>query len=156
MTEFVSPSMFEDSSIINSTIIRDSDIFKNVGYDNYIMLNRKYPKHFTFFEECYTKHEGIGTIPGIINLYISDDPLIIKSDIIKTIYYGVWISHNSELVLNAKKLKFKPTEFDDTGIIWIIISIIIVVLFIFATYILISNPLSDNIIKWKSDNIRYY
>lgn len=148
--------MFEDSSIINECIIKDSDIFKNVGYDNYIMLNRQFPKHFIFFEECYTEHENIGTIPGIINLYITGNPLTIKSDIVKTIYYEKWISSNSDLVLNSKKLDYKPIRFNNFDNIWIVISIVIIILFVIATYVLISNPIFDNIIKWKSNSLKEY
>lgn len=153
---FEEPVIFKDSSFINSVVIRDSDIFKSVGYENYVMLNRKFPEHFTFFDECYIENENIGSIPGSINLFIVGDALTIKSDIVKTIYYNKWISENSRLVLKCKNLVCEPTEIEYNCIIWILISIIMVVLFVIATYILISNPISNNIINSNFINIKYF
>jgi hypothetical protein len=144
MSNFEEPIMFKDSSLICDTIYKDSDIFMNVGYKNYIMLCRKFPKHFTFFEECNTENENIGYIPGYINLYLTGDAYNIKSDIIKTMHYDTWISPNSELVFGSKPLEFKPTEFRESLSIWIIICIVIITLFFIATYVLLTCPLYKN------------
>lgn len=136
------PLITNGTSYINGQIINDSDIFRYVGYDNYIMLYRKYPHYFKYFKECDTKSEGIGTIPGYINLFISDNPQKIKSDIIKTIHYKTYISTNSYLVKDFEFITDKPTELDDTTSIWIFICIILISLLFFSAYIFTVCPLN--------------
>ena len=139
------PLLTIDNSIIDNTIIKDSDIFQHIGYKNYIQLNRKYPLYFKYFDECKVNEEHIGNIPGNISLLISDNPDKIKKDIVKTIYYGKWFSDNSDLVLNYKdKILVKPIEVEETTPILIFVFIIIVLLFIFATYIIIKSPMINN------------
>lgn len=147
---YLEPQLYGDTSIIDNKFIRDSDIFKHVGYKNYIMLHRKYPYYFKKFEECSNITEGIGYIPGEINLLISDDPERIKKDIVKTMYYGVWFSENSDLVFFSKdKLICKPTDFESDVNIWIFICIIMISLIIFAIYIMTKSTHLNKIINFK-------
>lgn len=136
------PLIRNGTSYINGQIINDSDIFRYIGYNNYIMLYRKYPFYFKYFKECDTLSEGIGSIPGEINLFISDNPYDIKSDIIKTIHYKTYISPNSYLVKDFNFTTNKPTELDDTISIWIFICIIIISLLVFSVYVFIISPTS--------------
>lgn len=138
---YVEPKLIADSAIIGNVIIKDSDIFKNVGYKNYVQLTTKYPGYFKYFKECDNITDGIGYIPISISIFTSDDPEKIKKDIVKTIYYGEWISNNSDLVLDCKdKILCNPTEFESTTFIWIFICIILITLLFFSTYILIKSP----------------
>lgn len=134
------PTLFDGSSIIDGKIINDYDIFRNIGYDNYVMLNRKYPLYFKYFDECKTKTDGIGFIPGRINIFISSDPEEIKKDIIKTMHYNIYISKNSELLCNVKKLECKPTQLCDSTSIWIFVCIIMIILLVFSVYVLNLSP----------------
>ena len=132
------------TSYINGEIINDSDIFLHVGYENYIMLYRKYPQFFKYFKECDTKIDNIGMIPGQIALITVGDANDIKSDIIKTIYYKTYISSNSYLINNMKETIKRPTELEDTTSMWIFICIVMVSLLVFSVYIfIISNATKD-------------
>ena len=83
--------LFSGISYINQKVIYDSDIYKYVGFKNYVMLSRKFPYYFKKFKECDTRNEGIGFIPGRIFLFLDKDPAIIKKDLIKTIYFDKYI-----------------------------------------------------------------
>lgn len=159
MSIYLEPRLFADGSVIENTIIRDSEIFQNVGYKNYIQLHRKYPGYFKYFSECDNITDGIGHVPSPILLYTCNDPKILKSDIVKTIYYKKWFSENSNLVLECKdKIICRPTEFENTTSIWIFICIIIVTLIFFAVYILAMSPHADKLLNLSNYelNIPYY
>lgn len=132
------------TSYIDGKIINDSDIFLNIGYDNYVMLNRKYPYFFEYFKECDTKLDNIGMIPGQISLITNGDANKIKSDIIKTIYYRKYISPNSYLVSDEKINIKTPTKSEDTTLIWIFICIVMLSLLTFSFYILMTSKYLNN------------
>lgn len=156
MTIYIEPKLIANAAVIGDCIIRDIDIFQNVGYRNYIQLHRKFPNYFKYFIECDNITDCIGYIPSDISLIISDDPEILKKDIVKTIYYNVHISNNSDLVLKCKdKILCKPTEFENTTSIWLFICIIIVSLIVFAIYILINSPHSDKLFNISDITLLY-
>lgn len=129
--------LFEGSSVINDKVINDSEIFLNVGLNNYVILNRKFPLFFTFFEECRVKNNGIGTMPGYLEVFSKYGIEEIKKDIVKTIYHNKYISEVSDLVLKTEKLEIKPTQFVNTIGIWIFICIIMIFSLVFSVFILI-------------------
>jgi len=144
------PILFTGTSIIDNHIINDSDIFLHIGYENYVILNRKYPYYFKFFNECNTKNDKIGKIPGYLDVFFKYSIEEIKKDIIKTIYYKKYISEISDLVINFKICDTKPKEFENTISIWIFICIIIVSLLFFSVYILVKSEKINKIIKFKN------
>lgn len=129
--------LFNGSSKICDTIINDSEIFLNIGLNNYVILNRKYPLYFTFFKECNVKTNEIGIMPGYLEVFSKYDIETIKKDIIRTIYYNKYISEVSELIFNNNKLHIKPIQFEDTTNIWIFMCIVIISSLIFSVLILI-------------------
>lgn len=132
------------TSYIDGEIINDSDIFLHVGYENYIMLQRKYPYFFKYFKECDTNMDIIGMIPGKISLITVGDANQIKSDIIKTIHYKRYVSFNSYLINNIKQNVKRPIELEDTTSMWIFICILMVSLLLFSLYIfIVSNNIKD-------------
>lgn len=148
---FTEPKLIGDSAVIDNTIIKDSEIFQKIGYKNYVQLQRKYPNYFKYFTECDSVTDCIGFIPSNISLYITDDPNIIKCDIVKTIYYKVWVSPVSDLILNSTdKVLCNPTEFENTTSITIFIYIILVSLIVFAIYILTISPYMVKLMKTKN------
>lgn len=137
------------TSYIDGNIINDSDIFLNVGYDNYIMLYRKYPHFFKYFKECDTKIDKIGMIPGDIELITVGDAHDIKSDIIKSIYYKTFISSNSYLVKEAKGEIKHLVELEDTTTMWIFICIVMVSLLVLSVYIFIVSDSTKNLVTFE-------
>lgn len=156
MSGYSEPRLIAGASIIDDTIIRDLEIFQKIGYRNYIQLHRKYPFYFKYFAECDNLNDGIGYVPASILLFVSDDPKTIKCDIVKTIYYNIWFSPNSDLVFESKDIiQCRPTEFENTVSIWIFICIVIVSLIVLAIYILIKSPHTSkllNISKFEFNN----
>lgn len=146
MTTYVEPKLIGNAAVIGDIVIKDSEIFQNVGYKNYIHLHRKYPNYFKFFTECNNITSEFGYLPSDISLRVSDDPEILKKDIVKTIYYNKWFSNNSNLVFECKdKISCKPTEFEDSTSIWVFICIIIISLIVFAIYILSNSSHIDKL-----------
>lgn len=143
------PRLFDNQSYINSKIFSDSEIMRYVGYDNYVMLNRKYPGYFKFFPECNTLSYNEFKYPSIISLLTSNDPEIIKKDIIKTIYYREFISNNSLLVKNKKDRDMNITESEDKTMIWIFICMIIVILLIFSIFTIYNSKSYKEIMNKK-------
>ena len=142
------PIIILGTSYINGQIINDSDIFFHVGYENYIMLHRKYPHFFKYFKECDTKNDSIGIIPGQISLITVGDANNIKSDLIKTIYYKTYISSNSYLINDIKIKNKNITELEDTTSMWIFICIIMISLLIFSVYIFIISNDNKSLIRF--------
>lgn len=130
------PKIFGNTTYIENIFIKDSDILRYVGIPNYMMLQRKFPNYFSYFEILsFSSYKDI-FVPGDINLYINGTPETIKKDIVKTMFYKKNFSSNSYLVSDDidEPMIFneKPVEYS----IWIFICIIIVVLLIFSTYLL--------------------
>lgn len=144
--------LFENQSYIDGKIIYDKDILNNIGYDNYVMLSRKYPNYFKFFPECSTVSYDDYKHPGMIELITEGNVEKIKIDIIKTIYYGKRFSINSDLVIDKKN--FSVSETEDSLLIWIFICIIIVSLLFFSLYIIyISKIFNEKINNIKFTNL---
>jgi hypothetical protein len=144
MSNFKEPQILLGSSFINDKVIYDHDILKNIGIENYIMLHRKYPNYFKYFVECETNYDINEFMPGYINILLSkyDHPKIIKSDIIKTIYYQEYFSEVSNLVDYDEKNgenreKIILNENNEKLFFWIIFLIVMVSLFCFCTLSLI-------------------
>ena len=137
--------LFENQSIINGRIIYDKEILENIGSENYIMLSRKYPKYFKMFPECRTLSYNGCWQPGIINITISNDPEIIKLDIVKTIFYKIRFSNNSDLV--KEKVDYKVTEIESSVSIWIIICMIFVILIFLSIFIIYDSEKFQNKFK---------
>uniref|UniRef100_A0A6C0BEF9 Uncharacterized protein n=1 Tax=viral metagenome TaxID=1070528 RepID=A0A6C0BEF9_9ZZZZ len=141
------PDLFTGTSHIDGTYYHDSDILKYIGLENYIMLLRKFPSYFIYFDEfsAYFNSDEL-YIPGYINLYISDDPRTVKSEIIKTIHYKQYFFKNSFLV-NKEEENIELKEKNNTVFIWIFICIIIVSLIFISIYVLNYNYLLTNRLK---------
>lgn len=134
------------TSYIDGRIINDSEIFYRVGFDNYIMLQRKYPLFFKWFKECETKVDDIGIVPGDISLITIGNAIDIKSDIVKTIFYDTYISPNSDLIKVIPHKNIRPTEMTETTSVWIFICIVMVSLLVFVIYIMVTSDVTKNII----------
>lgn len=133
--------LYNTVSYINNCIIYDSDIYKYIGFENYVMLSRKFPFYFQHFKDCDTKHEKIGFIPGNIFLNLDDNPEKIKKDLIKTIYCDKYISNTSNLIFENKNGNIEPIRDSDISSLWLFISIVMVMLFLISMYIIFTSPL---------------
>ena len=108
---------------------------------NYIMLHRKFPKYFSYFRECKRILEYPMFSPIYINVFISDDPRVVKSDIIKTIHYKKYVSENSRLLIHNDTDPITPHDIHDTTFMWIFICLIMISLLVISIYVMtISYP----------------
>lgn len=134
--EYSEPILYQNQSKIESTIIKDSDIFKAIGFSNYTQLNRKYPYLFKYFPECDSITNEYGFIPSKHLIHTSSDPVVIKKDIIKTMYYEKWFSSNSDLVLLNKEKDTRPgtdVEYNSSYVIlFYLVFFIVLTLIVFA------------------------
>lgn len=146
------PKLFYNQSYIGEKIFSDSEIMRYIGYNNYVMLNRKYPNYFKYFPECEVKCYYNFKHPLNISIITGNDPNVIKKDIIKTIYYNDFVSNVSLLVNNKKDNDMNITEMEDKTIIWILICIIIVILLFFSVIILYKSNSYKNLTDKKFIN----
>lgn len=141
--------LFSGISYINQKVIYDSDIYKYVGFKNYVMLSRKFPYYFKKFKECDTRNEGIGFIPGRIFLFLDKDPAIIKKDLIKTIYFDKYISKTSSLIFDNDDGNIEPDKNSFLSGLWLFISLVMVFLLLLSIYILFTSSLFKEFTLYK-------
>ena len=141
------PQLFDGTSHIDGSYYHDSDILRYIGLDNYIMLHRKFPLYFFYFKECNKEIEINVFSPGNINLYISDNPRQIKSEIIKTIHYKRYISENSKLVNLCDNIDLIPKNINDTTFIWIFICLIFISLIVISIYVMVNTKSVNKFFK---------
>jgi len=137
--------IYKRVSFYKNKSITDSMIMNCVGVVTYTYLCRKYPNYFSFFKECEeVSNQEIGNLPSEINLYISDDPYKIKSDLI---YYLCEENNNSNNILlcnSTCKPNYPLIEENNSLFSWIFICILMIILIfiaILAIYYLDSQSL---------------
>ncbi len=135
-------------SYYKGKIITDSEIMKNIGVVTYSYLAFKFPAIFRKFKECdelYLSPEG--HIPSHINLYISDNPFVIKSDLIKIIHgeEPENIFHRN-LIDSSDKPQFPLLEKENSFYEWIFICIVMIILIFLAMYVIYKLDKTENII----------